>query len=123
MENKLNTKRPNILKVSAWLFVATSLVFAGCSQQISDVRDSQIKLQNIMQAHAQQITANAADVHAVTTTVNSIEQKQNTMQQQITALQSDNQLMREQMITVLKQFKDQLSQMSAQIGSPGLTKK
>ncbi len=123
MKNKLNVKRLNIWTILAWLFVVTSLVFAGCSKQIADVKESQIKLQNVVQAHSQQIAANAADVQAVGGAVNGIAQKQTTMQQQITALQSDNELLREQMMTILKQFKEQLSQISAQISSPGMARK
>jgi septal ring factor EnvC (AmiA/AmiB activator) len=123
MKNKLNAKRHSIWTILAWLFVVTCLVFAGCSKQFADVKDSQIKLQNVVQAHSQQITANAADVQAVVGTLNGIAQNQTTMQQQITALQNDQQLLREQMMSILKQFKEQLSQISAQINSSGMTKK
>jgi TolA-binding protein len=117
MKNKLNAERLNIWTALAWLFVATSLVFAGCSRQIANVRDSQVKLQNIMQVHSQQITTNMAALEDVTNAVNDIEQKQTAMQERITTLQGDNQLLREQMITMLKQFKEQLSQISVQVGS------
>jgi septal ring factor EnvC (AmiA/AmiB activator) len=123
MKNKLNVKGHSIWTILAWLFVVTCLVFAGCSKQFADVKDSQIKLQNVVQAHSQQITANAADVQAVVGTIDSIAQNQTTMQQQITALQNDQQLLREQMMSILKQFKEQLSQISAQINSSGMTKK
>ena len=123
MKNKLNAKRHSKWTILAWLFVVTCLVFAGCSKQFADVKDSQIKLQNVLQAHSQQITANAADVQAVVGTIDSIAQNQTTMQQQITALQNDQQLLREQMMSILKQFKEQLSQISAQINSSGTAKK
>jgi septal ring factor EnvC (AmiA/AmiB activator) len=123
MKNKLNVKGHSIWTILAWLFVVTCLVFAGCSKQFADVKDSQIKLQNVVQAHSQQITANAADVQAVVGTLNGIAQNQTTMQQQITALQNDQQLLREQMMSILKQFKEQLSQISAQINSSGTAKK
>jgi septal ring factor EnvC (AmiA/AmiB activator) len=123
MKNKLNAKKQSIWTILAWLFVVTCLVFAGCSKQFADVKDSQIKLQNVVQAHSQQITANAADVQAVVGTLNGIAQNQTTMQQQITALQNDQQLLREQMMSILKQFKEQLSQISAQINSSGTAKK
>ena len=117
MKNRLNAKRLNIWTALAWLFVATIPVFTGCSRQIANVRENQIKLQNIVQVHSQQIVSDAARIETVAETVNRIEQKQTEQQQQITTLQSDNQLLREQMITILKQFKEQLSQISAQIGS------
>ena len=123
MKNKLNAKRHSKWTILAWLFVVTCLVFAGCSKQFADIKDSQIKLQNVLQAHSQQITANAADVQAVVGTLNSVAQNQTTMQQQITALQNDQQLLREQMMSILKQFKEQLSQISAQINSSGTAKK
>jgi len=123
MKIKLNAKRLNIWTVLAWLFVVTNLVFAGCSRQIVDVKESQVKLQNVVQAHSQQITVNAAGMQSFTNAINGIEQKQTEMQKQITSLQSDNQLMRDQMITMLKQFKDQLSQLSTQINSSGMAKK
>ncbi len=123
MKIKLNAKRLNIWTVLAWLFVVTNLVFAGCSRQIADVKDNQIKLQNVVQAHSQQITANAAGIQAFTNAVKNIGQQQTAMQQQITDLQSDNQAMRDQMITMLKQFKDQLSQLSTQINASGVAKK
>ena len=123
MKSKLNAKRHSIWIILAWLFVAASLFFAGCSKQFADIRESQIKLQNVVQAHSQQITANAADVQVVGEAVNSIAQQQTTVRQQITSLQDDNQLLREQMITMLKQFKEQLSQLSAQINSAEMAKK
>jgi len=123
MKIKLNAKRLNIWTVLAWLFVVTNLVFAGCSRQIVDVKESQVKLQNVVQAHSQQITVNAAGMQSFTNAINGIEQKQTEMQKQITSLQSDNQVMRDQMITMLKQFKDQLSQLSTQINSSGMAKK
>jgi TolA-binding protein len=117
MKNKLNAKRPNIWTLLAWVFVVTSLVFAGCSRQTAEVRDNQTKLQNIVQAHSQQITADATQINEITGAVNDLLTKQTKMQEQITALQGDNQLLREQMITVLKQFKDQLAEISSRIGS------
>jgi chromosome segregation ATPase len=123
MKIKLNAKRLNIWTVLAWLFVVTNLVFAGCSRQIADVKDSQVKLQNVVQAHSQQIAANAAGMQSFNNAINGIGQKQTEMQKQIEALQSDNQVMRDQMITMLKQFKEQLSQLSTQINSSGMAKK
>jgi chromosome segregation ATPase len=123
MKIKLNAKKLNIWTVLAWLFVVTTLVFAGCSRQIADVKDSQVKLQNVLQAHSQQITANAAGIQSFTNAINGIGQKQTEMQKQIEALQSDNQVMRDQMITMLKQFKEQLSQLSTQINTSGMARK
>jgi chromosome segregation ATPase len=123
MKIKLNAKKLNVWTVLAWLFVVTTLVFAGCSRQIADVKDSQVKLQNVLQAHSQQITANAAGVQSFANAIDGIGQKQTEMQKQIETLQNDNQVMRDQMITMLKQFKDQLSQLSTQINSPGMARK
>ncbi len=123
MKIKLNAKKLNIWTVLAWLFVVTNLVFAGCSRQIVDVKDSQVKLQNVVQAHSQQITVNAAGIQSFTNVIKGFEEKQTAIQQQIAALQSDNQVMRDQMITMLKQFKDQLSQLSTQINSSEMAKR
>ena len=123
MKIKLNAKKLNVWTVLAWLFVVTTLVFAGCSRQIADVKDSQVKLQNVVQAHSQQITANVAGIQSFINAIDGIGQKQTEMQKQIEALQSDNQVMRDQMITMLKQFKEQLSQLSTQINSSGMARK
>lgn len=118
MKIKLNVKKLNIWTVLAWLFVVTNLVFAGCSRQIAGIKENQVKLQNVLQAHSQQITANVAGIQAFANAAKGIEQKQTEIQQQITDLQSDNKAMRDQMITMLRQFKDQLSQLSTQINAP-----
>ncbi|OHB62249.1 MAG: hypothetical protein A2167_07890 [Planctomycetes bacterium RBG_13_46_10] len=123
MENKLNAKKLNIWTLLAWLFVVTSLVFAGCSRQVAEVKDSQIKLQNVVQAHSQQITADTTQINAITNAVNGLMKEQAAMQEQITSLQNDNQMLREQMINMLKQFKDQLSEIGAQINSSTTARK
>ncbi len=123
MKNRFNAKRFNLWTALAWLFVATSLVFAGCSKQIAGIKENQVKMQNIVQAQYQQIAADAARIEDVAEAVNSVKQKQTVVQEQITTLQSDNQLLREQMITMLTQFKEQLTQISTRISSSEMARK
>jgi len=122
-KKRLNTKGLRKVIASVALVAATILVFTGCSGQVADVRENQLNLQNMVQANAQQIATDAARIEAIIQAVNTIDLNQRKLQEQIVAVQNDTQMMRDNMIIILRQLKEDLSSISAQISSAGLVKK
>ena len=123
MKNIFNARRLNIRTVLTALIVVTSPVFIGCSRQIAGVQEHQLKLQNVVQANAQQIATDAARIEAIIQAVNNIDHNQARLQEQIAAVQNDTQMMRENMIIILRQLKEDLSQISSQISSAAIVQK
>lgn len=119
-KKRLDAKRLSKIIASAALIVATILVFTGCSRQITTVKENQLKLQKAVQNNAQQIANDAVRIEAIVQAVNDIDQKQTQLQEQIVAVQNDNQMIRENMIVILKQLKEELSRIGSQIGSAGM---
>ncbi|MFQ6036136.1 MAG: hypothetical protein ACE5NM_09875 [Sedimentisphaerales bacterium] len=107
----------------AVLIVAISLVLVGSGCGWQTTRSSQLKLQSIVDSHAQQIASNMIRMEEITQAVNDIAQNQTKLQEQIVAVQNDTDLLRENMITVLKQLKEQLAQIGSQISSAPMVQK
>jgi len=76
-----------------------------------------------MDNHAQQIASNMLRIEELDKAVNDVAQNQTKLQEQIAAIQNDTNQLRENMIAVLKQLKEQLSQISSQISSAGTVNK
>jgi len=123
-EKRFDAKKLNTRLALAVLIVAISLVLAGsgCGWQTT-TRSNQLKLQSIVDNHAQRIASNMIHMEEITQAVNDVAQNQTELQEQIAAVQNDADLLRENMITVLKQLKEQLSQIGAQISSAGMVQK
>jgi len=123
-KKRFDVKKLNTRLALAVLIVAISLVLAGsgCGWQTASSYN-QLKLQSTMDNHAQQIASNMLRIEEITKAVNDVAQNQAKLQEQIVAVQNNTDLLRENMIAVLKQLKDQLSQISSQISSTGTWKK
>jgi len=116
MEKRFDAKRFSTRMVLTVLIVATILIFtgSGCSRwRRSSVKDNQLKMQNMIQNNAQQIVRDAALIEEIIAAVNDIEQRQAKLQEEIKAAQSETILLREKMIVVLTQLKDELSRISS----------
>jgi len=122
-KKRFDVKKLNTRLALAMLIVAISLVLAGsgCGWQTS--RYNQLKMQSIMDNHAQQIASNMLRIEELDKAVNDVAQNQTKLQEQIAAIQNDTNQLRENMIAVLKQLKEQLSQISSQISSAGTVNK
>ena len=125
MERK---KRPNTKKLNARLAlvvlivaVSLALLMPGCGWQAA--QNSQLKLQGIIDTHAQQIANNMIRIDEISQAVNEVAQNQAKLQEQIVAVQNDTELLRENMINMLKQLKEQLGQIGSQISSAGTARK
>ena len=112
-KKRFDVKKLNTRLALAVLIVAISLVLAGSGCGWQTTRNNQLKLQNIADNHAQQIASNMLRIEEITKAVNDVAQHQAKLQEQIVAIQNDTNLMRENTIAVLKQLKDQLSQISS----------
>ena len=121
MENKFDVKKFSKRMASTVLIVTTILIFAGsgCSKWYrSSVKDNQLKMQNMIQNNAQQIISDAARIEEIAKAVNDIGQEQAKLQEQIKVVQSETILLREKMIVLLTQLKEEL----ARIGSSGMAR-
>jgi len=123
-KKRFDVKKFNTRLASAVLIVAISLVLAGsgCGWQTTS-RYNQLKLQSAIDNHAQQIATNMLRIEELAKAVNDVAQNQNKLQEQIAAVQNNTDQLRENMIAVLKQLKEQLSQISSQISSAGMVNK
>jgi len=123
-KKRFDVKKLDTRLALAMLIAVVTLVLAGsgCGWQTTS-RYNQLKLQSTMDNHAQQIASNMLRIEELAKAVNDVAQNQAKLQEQIVAVQNNTDLMRENMIAVLKQLKDQLSQISSQISSAGTVNK
>ena len=122
-KKRFDAKKLNNRLALAVLIVAISLVLAGSGCGGRTTRSNQLKLQSIVDSHAQQIASNMIRMEEITQVVNSVAQNQTKLQEQIVAVQNDTDLLRENMITMLKQLKEQLAQIGEQISSAPMVQK
>jgi len=120
---RFDVKKLNTRLALAMLIVAISLVLAGSGCGWQTARYNQLKLQSTMDNHAQQIASNMLRIEELAKAINDVAQNQAKLQEQIVAVQNNTDLLRENMIAVLKQLKEQLSQISSQISSTGTWQK
>lgn len=124
-KKRFDAKRLSTRIALVVLIVTTSLILAGsgCGRQIAGVKEYQFKLQDIVLNNSRQIAGNIVYIEETAKAVNDIEQKQTKLQEQIVAIQNDTNLLRKNMIAVLKQLKEELSRISSQISSAETAKK
>lgn len=116
MGKRFDTKRFSITIVLTVLIAATILIFtgSGCSKWYrSSAKDNQLRMQNMIQNNAQQIVRDAARIDEISAAVNELQLKQAKLQEEIKAAQSETILLREKMIVVLTQLRDELSRISS----------
>lgn len=116
MGKRFDTKRFSTRIALTVLIVATILIFtgSGCSRWYrSGAKDNQLRMQNMIQSNSQQIVRDAARIDEISAAVIEIGQRQAKLQEEIKAVQSETILLREKMIVVLTQLKDELSRMSS----------
>lgn len=115
--NKLNIK---IASVAIIAVISLVLVTSGCSGQVAKVRQNQLQLQGIMQSNVRQISDNTAQIEAITQAVQNIGKNQDQMQQKIKSIEEDNELLREKLVGVLTQLRDELISLNSQIKTTGV---
>jgi septal ring factor EnvC (AmiA/AmiB activator) len=118
--NKLNIKIASVALIAA---ISLVLVASGCTGQIARVRQNQLQLQSIVQGNVRQINDNSAQIGAVTQAVQNLNKDQAQLQQKIKTIEEDNELIREKLVVVLTQLRDELVRLNSQIKTAGLTKR
>ncbi len=118
--NKINIKIASVALIAA---ISLVLVASGCTRQIARVRQNQLQLQSIVQGNVRQINDNSTQIGAVTQAVQNLNKNQAQLQQKIKTIEEDNELIREKLVVVLTQLRDELVSLNSQIKTVGLTKR
>jgi chromosome segregation ATPase len=118
--NKINIKIASVALIAA---ISLVLVASGCTRQIARVRQNQLQLQSIVQGNVRQINDNSTQIGAVTQAVQNLNNDQAQLQQKIKTIEEDNELIREKLVVVLTQLRDELVRLNSQIKTAGLTKR
>ena len=116
MKKRFDTKRPSTRMVLTILIVAAILVFAGsgCSRwSRPSVRESQLRIQNMVQGNSQQILNESARIEDLATAVIDLQQRQAKLEEQVKSVEGETINLRQKMIMMLTELKNELARIAS----------